>query len=177
MRLLFLAALTATIVAAPLAAATPDPARVEEAMRLLDAEDFEGATMRASDVSMEAALGVMSEQLKKQFGEALPDDFLDSMREIMRDHARTAMRAKLPVIKRQTAELYAADFTVEELRRLREISGDPVMMKSRRFAHDKQPAMVMLGVNAMRETQGELDAKLKRLVEDYVAKQKGASDS
>lgn len=171
MRCLILALLlaiapTGPAIAAPQGAA--DPARIAEAMRLLDAENFESATMHSVDVGTEAMLGVLTEQLKKQFGEALPDDFVRKMRDTMRSHAEQTMREKLPEVKRRTAELYAREFTVAELGRLREIAADPVIVKSRKWAHEVQPTLVMLGIDAMRETQAELDAKLKRLVEDYV---------
>ncbi len=145
-----------------------DPARVAEAIRLLDAENFESATMHSVDVGTEAMLGVITEQLKKQFGDTLPDDFIGKMRDTMRSHAEETMREKLPDVKRRTAELYAKEFTLVELARLREIAADPVIVKSRKWSREVEPTMVMLGIDAMRATQDDLDAKLKRLVADYV---------
>ena len=163
---LFALAPAGPILAAPQSAA--DPARLAEAVRLLDAENFESAAIHSADVGTEAMLGVITEQLKKQFGEALPDDFVKKMRDTMRAHSEETIRAKLPEVKRRTAELYAEEFTVAELARLREIAADPVIVKSRKWSRDVQPKLVMLGIDAMRDTQDELDAKLKRLVADYV---------
>ena len=146
----------------------PDPARVAEAIRLLDAENFEATTMHSVDVSTEGMLAVVTEQLKKRFGDTLPADFVKKMRDTMRSHTEETIREKLPEVKRQTAELYARDFSVAELVRLREIAADPVMAKSRKWSRDVQPTMMLLGINAMRDKQAELDAKLKKLVEDYV---------
>lgn len=166
--LVLLLALGSTGIAHAAPRDTADPARVAEAIKLLDAEGYEAALMHSVNVGTEAMLGIMTEQLQKRSGEALPDAFLKKMRDTMRSHAEETMREQMAGVKRKTAELYAKEFTVTELARLREIASDPLIARSRSWSREVQPTMVMLGIEAMREKQGELDAKLKDLIEDYV---------
>ena len=73
-------------------------------------------------------------------------------------------------MKRQAAEIYAQEFTRAELIRLRELHSDPVALKARERGKAMQPKLMEIGVTIMRDAQPDLDAKLARLVSDYLAK-------
>lgn len=173
------AAPTPTIVsAAPVEQVAPvDPAALAEAVRLLDAEGFDQEAIRSSELGLEAAMAAMTEQIHKSLGDSVPAEFLAELRQIMRDHSSATLKAKLPAIKADAARLYAREFTRAELVRLRQLSADPVMVKARARNKILAPRLMMIGINAMREAQPELDAKVKRLIADYLARTKGKPTS
>lgn len=147
-----------------------DPAAVDEAIKMLESGDFEQQILMSTDVAVEGMLAVQIERVQKEANEPLPDDLVTSFRKTLLDHARSTLKARMPQIKRQSAEIYAREFTVEELRRLREISADPVMVKSRAKGQALSAQLMMVGVRAMRESEGELKQKIEQLVQDYVKK-------
>lgn len=167
-----------TLCAAPAAAEQPvpkkaivaavDPAPIDEAIKMLEAGDFERQILMTSDVAVEGMLAVQVERLQKELEEPLPDDVIASFRQTLLDHSSSTLNAKMPSIKRQAAEIYAREFTVEELRRLREISADPVMVKSRDKSQTLSAQLMMVGVQAMRDSEGALKQKIEQLVQDYV---------
>lgn len=157
--------------------AAVDPATLAEALGLLDSQGFEEDALRLSELGLEAAMASMTEQLHKTLGDALPADFIEQMRQVMRDHMRTNMRARIPTMKRDAAALYAQEFTRAELARLRQLAADPVMVKARERNRVLAPRLMMLGINASRAAQPELEAKLKQLVADYLAAKKGKPTS
>ena len=147
-----------------------EPGAVEEAMRMLEADDFEKQVLTSTDVMVEGMLAVQMERLQKASDEPVPEDLLTSFREAMRAHSTETMKQKMPQIKRQAAEIYAREFTVAELRRLREISQDPVMVKSRLKSQTLTAQLMLVGVGAMRDSEAELERKIEQIVEDYVKK-------
>lgn len=182
MIIVFLASLAAAqpspVTVAPVEQEAPvDPAILAEAVRLLDAGGFEQDALRSSELGLEASMAAMTEQLRKTLGDALPTDFLEQMRQVMRDHMRTTMTAKLPAMKLGAARLYAREFTRDELIRLRQLAADPVMVKARERNKVLAPRLMMIGITAMREAQPEFDARIKRLVADYLAAKKGKPTS
>ncbi len=149
---------------------TPDPAAVDAAVLMLEAQDFEAQILSTTDVMIEGMVAVQIEQLQKNSDEPIPADFLTSFRQTMHEHATGTMKAKMPTIKRQAAEIYAREFTVAELRRMAEIAGDPVMVKSRAKGQALSSQLMLVGMNAMRESQEELKQKLEQMVQDYAKK-------
>jgi len=185
MLLFFLAAASQGIVnAPPQALAVQSPAQsgkpagavVKAALRLLDADHFDEEMLRATDLMMGVSIAAMTKQLRSQFGDKLPEDLLEEVKTAVHDHAMATVRASLPDMKRQAAEIYAEQFSAAELERLRELHTDPVAIKARERAKDMQPKLMRLGVKMMQDAQPELDARIKRMIGDYVAKQ-GADPS
>jgi hypothetical protein len=156
----------------PASEAVPtDPATVAEAMRLLDEQGFEEQVLTSTQMSLEASMAGMTELIQKRLGEAVPEDFLGRLRQVMRDHTSETMRARLPALKARAARLYAQEFTRDELVRLTQLSADPVMVKAR--ARDKilGPKLMMLGIETMRDAQPDLEARINRLIAEYAAEQ------
>jgi hypothetical protein len=149
--------------------AKPDAATVAEAMRLLDTDGFDENAIHSTDLVMGISLAAMVDQLHKQFGDALPEDFVEQLRTTIHDYAMATMRAHLTETKRQAAEIYAQEFTQAELAHLRQLHADPVEVKARERASVMQPKLMMIGLATMRAAQPELDAKIKRMVSDYLA--------
>ena len=147
-----------------------DPAAIDAAVRMLEAQDFEAQVVGTTDVMIEGMVAAQIEQLQKASEEELPAELLTSFRDTMRDHATGTMKAKMPTIKRQSAEIYAREFTVAELQRMAEIAADPVMVKSRAKGQALSSQLMMVGMNAMRESQEELKQKLEQVVADYLKK-------
>lgn len=165
------------VTVAPVAQTAVDAATLAEALRLLDSQGFDEEALRSSELGLEAGMAAMTEQLHKTLGDALPAEFVAQMREVMREHMRTNMLARLPALKRDAAELYAREFTRAELVRLRQLAADPVMVKARERNRILAPRLMMLGINASRAAQPELEAKLKQLVADYLAAKKAKPTS
>jgi hypothetical protein len=115
----------------------------------------------------------MTEQVQKLYGDQIPSGFVADLREAVRNHNRTTMKAKLPGMKLEAARLYAGEFTKGELVHMRELQSDPVMVKARDRNRVLAPKMMMIGINAMRDSQPELEATITRLVADYLARSKG----
>lgn len=181
MFIVFLAALAAPAPPAPIRAPAPaqaavDPAAVKEALLLLDEGDFEGEAIRNADLALELGIASMIDQIQKKSGEKVPADFVEKLRQIMRDHTSSTLRAKMGTIKQQAANAYAQEFTRDELARLRELSKDPVLVKARERNKTIGPKLMALGAYTMRESEPELEAKIDRLVSDYLAKQPKGSD-
>ena len=177
----FLAALAAPAPPAPAPVSTPpktavDPAAVREALLLLEEEDFEGEAIRNADLALEIGIAGMVNQIQKKSGEEIPPDFLDKLRQTMRDHTSATLRAKMSTIKQQAANIYAHEFTRDELARLRELSMDPVLVKARERNKTIGPKLMALGAYTMRESEPELEAKIDRLVSDYLAKHAKGDD-
>ena len=147
-----------------------DPAAVAEALRYLVVQDFDKEIIRTSQLALDVTLAGMVERIQKNSGEELPEEFLAELKQTMRDHELNTMRANLPSIKRQAAEIYAAEFTAAELVHLRELAADPVLAKARQRLAIMQPKLMMVGIKVMRDSQPELEAKIKRLISDYLAK-------
>ena len=152
----------------PAARAPVDPARVAEAIRLLDAEGFEQETLRAAEMGLELMLASLTEQIQKRTSEPIPEEFLKKWRQTMRDHMNKTMRANMASTKREAAEIYAQEFSREELVRLRELAADPVMVKARDRNKVMGPKLMMIGARGMREAQPELEAKIEELVGEYL---------
>jgi len=150
-------------------APAPDEATVTEAVRLLDADGFDENAMRSTELMIGVSLAAMVEALQRQFGDKAPQDLVEQVKTTIHDHAMATMRAHLAEMKRQTAMIYAQEFTKVELIRLRELHSDPVAVKARERSKDMEPKLIMIGVKTMRASQLELDAKIKKLVADYLA--------
>ena len=91
--------------------------------------------------------------------------------------AELVHRGKPPAaLSGQAANVYAQEFTRDELARLRELSRDPVLVKARERNKTIGPKLMALGAYTMRESEPELEAKIDRLVSDYLAKQPKGSD-
>jgi len=146
-----------------------DSAALAEAIRLLDADGFEESLMRSTDLMVGLTLSGMVENLHKEFGDDVPDDFVEQLRTLIRDHAMTTMRTHMTDLKRQAAEIYAEQFTVPELVHLRELHADPVAVKARERSKVMQPRMAKIGVDVMRDANPALEADIKRLISDYAA--------
>ena len=150
-------------------AARPDPAAVAEATRMLDEQQFEENLIRSTNLMMGVSLASMVEQLNKQFGKDLPQDLVDQLRTMIQDHAMATIRGHMAELKRQAAEIYAREFTAAELVHLRELNADPVAVKARQRSAVMQPQLIKIGVDVMRSAEPELDAKIEKMVEDYLA--------
>lgn len=168
---LFLLSFPGALAAAPPStpAPKPDEATVAEAVRLLDADGFDESIMRSTELTVGMSTAGMTAQLQKQFGDALPSDLMDQVRSTMHDHAMTTMRSHLAEVKRQVAEIYAQEFTRAELIHLRELHSDPVAVKARARDKAMEPKLMLIGVRTMQAAEPELDARIKRLVEEYFA--------
>jgi hypothetical protein len=149
-------------------AGKPDEATVGEAIRLLDGDGFDENAMRSIDLVMGVTMAGMVDQLHKRYGDQLPGDLVEQLRTTVHDYAVDTMRAHLQEMKRKTAEIYAQEFTKAELVRLRELHADPVAVKARERFKDMQPRLMQIGVQTMRAAQPDLDAKIKRVVTDYL---------
>lgn len=179
--LLALLIAAAPAVAAPPSAASPvpaaaiDPARLAEAIRLLDAEGFEEEVLNSSEMTLEVMLAAMTEQIQNRTSEPVPEDFLNKLRHEMRAHSNATLRANMAAMKREAGEIYAREFSREELVRLRELAAEPVMVKARARNKVIGPKLMMIGVRMMREAQPELDARIQRLVAEYLDAAKTAA--
>lgn len=151
----------------------PDPATVGEAMRYLDAADFEASVTRTSELVVGATLAAMVDNLHKRFGDQVPAELIDQLKTAIHDHAMKSMRDSMVETKRQTAIVYASEFTRAELVRLRELETDPVAVKARAKAKDIQPKLMMIGIKAARATQPEMEAAIQRVVSRYVEAHSG----
>lgn len=158
-------------------AAKPDPATVAEAVRLLDADEFDKTAVRSTELMVGLSLANMVSQMQKMYGDKMPADLVGQVRTVIHDYAMSTMRAHLADMKRQTAELYAEQFTRAELIRLRELHSDPVAVKAREKGEVMQPRLMMIGVQTMRAAQPELDAKIKQMVTEYISAHNGSSPS
>ncbi len=147
-----------------------DPAAVAEAIRYLDVQDFDKEIARTTQLAIDVTLAGMVERIQKNSGDEVPEEFIAELKTTMRDHELSVMRTNLPSIKRQAAEIYAAEFTAAELIHLRELAADPVLAKARQRLAVMQPKLMMVGIKVMRDAQPELEAKIKRLISDYLAK-------
>lgn len=162
------ASLAVSALAAP-AATKPDLATVAEAVRLLDTDGFDEDAVRSTELITGVQLAAMVDQLQKQFGDTVPADFVDQLRTTVHDHVLGTFKAHLAEMKQQAAEIYAQQFTKAELVHLRELHADPVAVKARERARVMQPQLMKIGVTTMQAAEPELDARIKRLVSDYLA--------
>lgn len=135
---------------------------------MLEAGEFEAEVLKSTDVVMEGMLAVATERMQEEAGEPIPEEFLASFRKTLREHASTTMKSKMPHMKRQAAEIYAGEFTVEELRRMREIETDPVIMKARAKSQALSAKLMMVGMQAMRDSESALESKIEQVVHDYL---------
>ena len=137
-------------------------------MRFLEEQDFETETLRSASMSLELTMGLIIEQIQKKSDKPVPEEFLTKFRETLRNHSESTLRAKMSSIKQQAATIYAQEFTRGELIRLRQLSLDPVMVKARERNKVINPQLMALGANTMRESEHELEAKIQRLVAEYL---------
>jgi hypothetical protein len=174
---IFLASLATTAAVAPPAAApaavqsvTTDPETIAEALKFLEAEGFEEEITSASELSLEAAMVPMTAQIQQLTGGQAPNELIEEMRKVMREHSRSTLSANMQQIKLAAAQMYAEQFTRAELAHMRVLVSDPVMVKARARNKVIGPKMMMLGMKTMRAAQPDLEAKLKQLVTTYVEK-------
>lgn len=160
---------TAPAVISPHIESAVDAGIVEEAALLLEEEGFEEQLLRSTALNVEAMVAVMASNIQKQTGEALPKDFLEQLRTLLLDHTESTIRANMRSIKDQAAAIYAQEFTRDELVRLRRIAGDPVMVKARERMKVMEPKLMVLGLQVMREAEADLEAKVIRLVTEFLA--------
>lgn len=150
------------------ATAAISEAAIGEALKMLDAEEFERQLIEQTDVVVEGMLALQVEQMRKRSEQPIPDKLIAALSQALRDHARDTYKANMPALKRQAAEIYAREFTIEELQRLRVIAGDPVIAKQRARGQALNAQLMMIGVNVMRETEDELEAKIEQVVRNYL---------
>jgi hypothetical protein len=153
-----------------LQASKPDAIAIDAALRMLEAQEFDLQVINTIEVMVEGMMAAQIEQLQNNSEEPIPAELLTSFRRTMRDHASGTMKAKMPDMMRQTAEIYAREFTVAELQRLAEIAADPVSVKTRAKGQALSSQLMMVGMNAMRESQDELKVKIEQMVHDYLEK-------
>jgi hypothetical protein len=183
---MFIAVVAAFLAFAPAAAVAAPPGTVEapadgaalaEALRFLEQEGFEEEVIRSSENTLNLMLAAFTSQIQKNAEEPVPEDLLETLRQTMRDHSSATIRANLPAIKQQAAAIYAQEFTREELVRLRELSKDPVMVKARERGKVMGPKLMALGAYMMKQSEPELETKIQRVINDYVAKKSKADHS
>ena len=144
---------------------------MSEALGLLDDEGFENEMLRTSEMTMELFLGgVISKFQELDTEQEVPEDFVQELRQVLRDHQQGALKRLLPSIKQQAAAIYAKEFSQEELARVRQLGKDPVMVKMRERNKVIAPQLLVLGAREMQATEPELEAKIKRLVSEHMAK-------
>lgn len=174
--LLPLSAPATAVFQADQAAATLPADALAAAREYLDAEDFEAQIMQSAETSTEFMLAAMVSELQNQTGESLPEKFLSEMRKLFLEHTRVTLRAKMETIKDAAARIYAEQFTTQELLRLRQISGDPVMVKVRERSKIVDGKLMALGVQTMKAAQPELQEKLARLIGELEAEERVGAD-
>jgi hypothetical protein len=149
--------------------AQPDAATMAAAMHYLDVVQFEETSLRTGELMVGASFAAMVNGLHKQMGDQVPQDLVDQLHKAIHDHAMNTLRADLPDMKRKTAAVYASEFTRDELVRLAELQADPVAVKARERSKEMQPRLMEIGINAMRASEPQLDAEIKKIVADYLA--------
>ena len=147
-----------------------------EAILLLEQEAFEDVIVRSANDTIELMLASMASQMQRRGAEPIPEDLLQQLRQTLLDHSKATLLANIDSLKLQAAAIYAQEFSRQELIRLRQLSSDPVMVKARERSAVIDRKFMALGAQTMRAAEPELEAKITRMVVEYIESQKGGDD-
>jgi hypothetical protein len=167
------AALTAMAVAclglsapAPAAPASPDPARIAAAEKLMDAMHY--------DTQIDRTLEAIIVEVEKQVGAGLsanladaPPELIARIKAITGSQMRDTFHEHHDELKRGTALIYAKHFTAAELERLAKLQSEPVLVKMQTEMPQIATESMALSQAMAASGNATLQARIKAAVEDY----------
>ncbi|MCB2013729.1 MAG: DUF2059 domain-containing protein [Sphingobium sp.] len=127
-------------------------------------ENLSKTAVRSADLffnegiaSAEKETGPIDDELKAQIRVVVAEE----VHQIAGDMQDTALD--------DAAHIYARHFTLEELRRLREINTDPVMKKAQTLLPQMMPELMQVGIRAAEKRKPKMKQRIHDLVEQWFA--------
>lgn len=161
------------------AAKPQDPEAFAAALALFDAEDLE-EQLRSSMVLMAEEGFRQQIDLLEAGGDSPPHDLVDRIGQVVASEAEILAKTLLPTFRAEAAAVYAAHFTADELRQLKELSAHPVMQKMDRLTPVLMVEISRIGHRAAAERIPVIQRRMERMLEEWIAEQpeaQGTADS
>jgi hypothetical protein len=153
--------------------ATPDPAALAEARQLLIESGFETQMEQAAMANAEATFNTVLSTAERQRGSTMPEDLKQSVRRIVMADIRALVADMKVDALDKAAAVYARYFAADEMRALRRLQNEPVMVKMRQVAPQFMTDLTQIGVQAAAERMPALEVELRQAVADWSTAQHG----
>ncbi len=152
---------------APAPGAALDPAAIAEARSLLRETgfdyQFEASVVRIGNSSFTTIL----REMETQAGEDFPDELEGRIRRVVAEHLAALASEMRASALEDSARIYARYFTAAELRELRQLQTQPVMVKFQRFAAPLMDELMQIGVAASARRMPQLHERLRSELEAW----------
>lgn len=166
------AALALSSAAGAQPAATPDPAAVAAAREMLVASGFEGQMEQAALQSVRATVDTIVLAREKDGGAPMPQDLKGDLLRLLEADTRGLVTEMKKTALDDAARIYARYFTAAEIKELQVLQTHPVMVKAQQVNPAMMSELMQLGIKPAAERQPELQAKMRKLLDDWNKKQK-----
>ena len=109
----------------------------------------------------------MMREFGRQFGEPVPSDLRGRLHSVMMDNVSTLIAELRPTALEDAARVYARYFTAAEIRELRQLQTNPVMIKMQRVAPQFMSELMQIGIAASARRMPEVNARVRREIEAW----------
>lgn len=161
-------AIVHTVPTAPPPVLAPvDAAAFAEAQALLRDMDYEAQMERTAAQAVNTTFDTTMRELQARLGEEVPAELTARVRALLMEHTARVVDDLRPVALDAAARIYARYFTADELREIRRIQTNPVMIKLTRVGPQLLPELMQVGVAAGMRREPQLMADLRRVIEQW----------
>jgi hypothetical protein len=182
-------AIMAALLAAPGAAAAQAPAppgvqthpaepgALKAATELLLATDFDAQVEAAAHQAANATFATVMKAEEDRLGQPLPDDLKKAVQAVLTEHVGEMVIEMRKSGLEEAAQIYARYFTEPELRELQRLQTNPVMKKAQAIGPAMLSELMQIGVRKATASRPRLQATLKQVFDDWLARQRPAPRS
>lgn len=147
-----------------------DPALFEAAMAVFEHIDLEAQVEQSLLLTLEDEMAAQQRMLAEG-GLDMPADLMERLHAILRSEVGAMAKEIMPSFRAEAAAIYAAHFTLEELRELARLMQNPVMRKLEGMAPVIAVEMSRIGRRAAEARGPALVGRLERMLEEWMAEQ------
>jgi hypothetical protein len=155
----------------PAARPAVDAAAMAEARALLHDMDFDGQLESTARRAAESTFDTMLRELQARYGGEVPAELRARVHALLMENVTQLIAEMRPTALDDAARVYARYFTADELREIRRIQTEPVMLKMQRLGPQILPELMQIGVAVSARHMPELAAALRRVVEQWQSEQ------
>jgi hypothetical protein len=167
------AALPPPVVRLPSPPARPavDAAAMAEARALLHDMDFDRQMESTARQAAESTFDTMLRELQAHYGGEVPAELRSRVHAVLMENVTQLIAEMRPTALDDAARVYARYFTADELREIRRIQTEPVMLKVQQLTPRILPELMQIGVAVSARHMPELTEALRRVVEQWQSEQ------
>lgn len=161
----------------PVVATEPDPAALAEARGLMHDLDFEAQMVRTAREAGERTFATMMREIPARSGEQIPAELRERVRAVLMQNVARVIDEMRPTALEDAARIYARYFTADELREIRRVQTNPVMMKMQRLSPQLLAELMQIGIAASARHMPEVTAQVQRVIAQWRREHEGRGNA